>query len=408
MRNIVNIARMELKMTAANKAFIIITIIGPFVILAMAFLPSLFMESAASIDEGSIVAVAGADDTLWQSLDAATERSPIELVRSDNIADLREKVRNREIQGYIVIPENHLESGTINYYSRTGTDFVMAETLQGYIGNIIVSERMQNEGLDPERISYLSSRPSVNLQKVVSGDESEEGQDLSATIYTAIAFTLLLYMTILLYGQATARSVLKEKTSKTVEIMLSSVKPIHMLFGKLFGQVLAALIQYGIWISLGVLLVSVVGPNLDFSLSAALTPQIFAFLLLYFLLAFFLYSAAYAAIGSGAEDESHLGQLGWPLIVFLVLPMILSSSIIIRPDTPLVIALSYFPLTSPIVTFIRTLVDMPELREILLCVGILLVSIVATVAASAKIFRVGILMSGKRFNLNDIIRWLRY
>ena len=407
MNRMIQIARMEFKMTAANKAFIIITILGPFFILAMSFLPTLLAKNSATVEEGTRIIVVGSDDELWSEITSTTIGSPFELVRANSTAGLDTAVIDGDLQGYVVIPDNYLESSSFTYYSRTSTDFVTAEAMQFYLGSSVVSLRLAKEGLDPERVNYLSARPGMEIRKI-TGEASSEQQSVESTILSAVAFTLLLYMTILLYGQSTARSVLKEKTSKTVEIMLSSVRPIDMLFGKLIGQVLAAIVQYTIWIGVGFSLISEIGPYFDIALPAVLSTGNLGFLVLFFLLAFFLYSAAYAAIGSGAEDETHLGQLGWPLIVFLVIPMILVSSIVINPDTPLVVTLSFFPFTAPIVMFIRVLVDRPESWQILLMSGIMIVSIVLMVAASAKIFRVGLLMTGKRFKLTDIVKWIRY
>jgi len=349
----------------------------------------------------------GGDDLLWRALTQAGSDSPISLERTESTTGLDNEVIDGAVQGYVVIPENYIDAPTFHYHSRSSTDIVTAQTIESQIGSAVVALRLRQEGLDPERVLNLTARPEVQLRQV-TGEESREGQDVESAFLTAIAFTMLLYMTILLYGQSTARSVLKEKTSKTVEIMLSSVRPIDLLFGKLLGQVFAAVVQYGIWVSAGFALISVIGPSFGITIPAALSTETLGFLVLFFLLAFFLYSSAYAAIGSGAEDETHLGQLGWPLILFLVIPMVLISAIIVRPDAPLVVALSFFPFTAPIVMFIRVLIDRPDAWELLVMMGIMLISIVGMVAASAKIFRVGLLMTGKRFSLTDIVRWIRY
>jgi ABC-2 type transport system permease protein len=116
----------------------------------------------------------------------------------------------------------------------------------------------------------------------------------------------------------------------------------------------------------------------------------------------------YAAVGSAAEDESHLTQLSWPLMIFLILPMVMTSAIIMNPGTPFVVFFSFFPLTAPIVMFLRMLVGNPATWEILLCIAILIATIAGTVFVSAKIFRVGILMTGKRFKFGEVIKWVRY
>ena len=407
MNKILRIAKMEFRMTAANKAFIIITILGPFLLAAVTFLPTLLARNAASIDEGTVVAISGGDDVLKDALNKAFKEAPITIYYSQETETLEQAVLDREIQAYIEIPDNYLEAESFSYFSATGADFVQRDSMRNYIGDVIVALRMRREGLDAGRIAYLSARPRFEAKSLTNGGEGGKRDEISI-IMTAIAFTMLLYMTILLHGQSAGRSVLREKTSKTVEIMLSTVRPVELLFGKLFGQAAAGIAQYAIWVATAWLLIKLVGPAAGVSVPVTLSATTLFFLILFFILAFFLYSSAYAAIGSGAEDESHMGQLGWPIIVLLVLPMITASTIIIDPNTPFVLFLSFFPFTSPITMFIRILISIPPASEILLCVAILVVTVLAVTYGSAKIFRVGILMSGKRFKLGEILRWIRY
>ena len=407
MNKILRIAKMEFRMTAANKAFIIITILGPFLLAAVTFLPTLLARNAASIDEGTVVAISGGDDVLKDALNKAFKEAPITIYYSQETETLEQAVLDREIQAYIEIPDNYLEAESFSYFSATGADFVQRDSMRNYIGDVIVALRMRREGLDAGRIAYLSARPRFEAKSLTNGGEGGKRDEISI-IMTAIAFTMLLYMTILLHGQSAGRSVLREKTSKTVEIMLSTVRPVELLFGKLFGQAAAGIAQYAIWVATAWLLIKLVGPAAGVSVPVTLSATTLFFLILFFILAFFLYSSAYAAIGSGAEDESHMGQLGWPIIVLLVLPMITASTIIIDPNTPFVLFLSFFRFTSPITMFIRILISIPPASEILLCVAILVVTVLAVTYGSAKIFRVGILMSGKRFKLGEILRWIRY
>jgi ABC-2 type transport system permease protein len=322
---------------------------------------------------------------------------------------MRDALEENQINAFVVIPDDYLSANSLRYVSETGTDFALKDTVRRFIGNAIVSIRMENEGLDAERVAYLSSRPwleTVVLSKETG--EAEAGQDEFSIIMTAIAFTLLLYMTILLHGQSAERSVLKEKTSKTVEIMLSSIKPWEMLFGKIFGQAAAGLLQYAFWVGTAALLIQVVGPAFDLSLPVSLNGPNLVYLVIFFILAFFIYSSAYAGIGAASEDEAHLGQLSWPIMIFLIVPMVMSSAIIMNPQAPLVVFLSLFPLTSPIVMFQRLLIGGPSTGEVVLCVGILIATIAGITVVSAKIFRVGILMTGKRFKFGEIIKWVRY
>ena len=229
-----------------------------------------------------------------------------------------------------------------------------------------------------------------------------------SVLFTALAFTFLLYMTILLYGQSIGSSVLREKRSKTVEIMLSSVNPRELLVGKIAGKAAASLLQYTIWIGMAVLFLQVLGPLFDLQISLAGGSANYVYLVGFFLLAFFLYSTVYAALGAAAEDEQHLGQLAWPVILFLVIPMIMIGATTSNPDGTMPQILSIFPLTSPIVMFQRLMLGAPAAWEVALCLALLdrfdrLVALLA-----AKIFRIGILMTGKRFSLGEIAKWLRF
>ncbi len=409
MKRMLRIMKMEFKITAVNKAFIIITILGPFLLLAVSVLPSLIARSSAEISQGTVVGIVGADKRLMTGLLKMTENSPVTLVAGSNEQSMREAIAGKSIKAFVVVPEDYLSADSLPYYSETGTDFVLRDTMRVFIGNAVVAIRLENEGLDAERISYLSSRPLLEAFPVSSAEAGAGGkQDEFSIIMTAIAFTMLLYMTILLHGQSAARSVLKEKTSKTVEIMLSSVKPTEMLFGKLFGQAAAGLLQYAFWVLTAALLINVVGPAARITLPVALNGSTLFYLVVFFILAFFIYSSAYAGIGAAAEDESHLNQLAWPVMIFLIVPMVMVSAIIMNPSAPFSVFLSFFPFTAPIVMFERLLIGSPAAWEVILCIAILLATVAGTILVSAKIFRVGILMTGKRFKFGEVLKWVRY
>jgi ABC-2 type transport system permease protein len=232
-------------------------------------------------------------------------------------------------------------------------------------------------------------------------------QDTFSFIMVGIAFTLMLYMTILLYGQSIGRSVVQEKISKMVEIVLSSVSEKDLLFGKILGQAAASLLQYAVWIGMALVGVRLLGPCLGLSELPQLSVDVLIFLVLFFLLGFSIYASMYAALGAAAEDEQNLAQLSWPLIVVLVFPMVMSGALITNPSSTFSVVLSLFPLTAPTVMFIRILVSDPAGWHILLSVALQAATVVALIFLSAKIFRIGILMTGKRFKLAEVLRWLR-
>jgi ABC-2 type transport system permease protein len=212
---------------------------------------------------------------------------------------------------------------------------------------------------------------------------------------------------VLLYGQMIGRSVVKEKLSKTVDVMLSSVLPKQLLFGKILGIGAAGILQYAFWILVAAGLIGFLGPAFDISLPEAINLTNFLYMAAFFITAYFLYASAYAALGSAAEDEQHLGQLAWPLLLFLIVPLVMISPIVMNPSSTLIRVLSLFPMSSPLVMLVRVLVEPPPAWELILCFALLLVAIYLFATLAAKIFRTGILMTGKRPTIGEIVRWVK-
>jgi ABC-2 type transport system permease protein len=202
------------------------------------------------------------------------------------------------------------------------------------------------------------------------------------------------------------RSVVQEKTNKTVEIMLSSVRPAELMYGKIFGIGIAGLLQYAVWFLLAALVLTFLS-SLGINTPELISARLFGTLLLYFLPAFLLYAAAFAAMGAASEDEQHLGQLSTPLILFLVLPLVLIGALVMNPGSVIAQILSYFPFTAPIVMFIRVMVETPPFWQQLLSYLIVLITIALTAGFGGKIFRIGILLTGKRPSIGEVLRWMK-
>ena len=408
MNRTLRIANMEFRLTAMNRAFVIMTILGPFLILAIAALPSL-MAGSQEVAEGTTVGIVVQDEQLRSSIDQALSGTPVVARFAGSPEVFREAVEAGDMEGFLVLPAD-LEADRMVYRSESGTDILVAQFLEQAIGEIVIATRLAEAGLNPAEVRQMTARPSVDVRRIGAA-EAEAGDggsdDLLTTIIAGIAFSLLIYMSVIIYGQAIARSVVQEKTSKTVEIMLSSVRPGDLLFGKILGKVVAGVIQYGIYVIVGVLFLVFIAPLFGVNVPGAITIGNLLYLIAFFLTGFLLYGAAYAAIGAAGEDEQHVAQLGWPLLIFLIGSLIFASSIVLNPNGSLAVALSLFPFTSPIVMMLRVLVDPPGLVQILLCFGLLLGTIAVVVALAGRIFRVGILMSGRRFGWSDIAGWLR-
>jgi ABC-2 type transport system permease protein len=409
MNKLAKIIRMEFRLTAANKAFIILTILGPFLIAAVTVLPTVLTASGSAMGAAETkIALVGANPAFVASVAPTFAASRIRVSASAGPAESMDAaLLAGTMDGYLVVPEDLLAATRLEYVSKVAADFRVLGVLQGVIGQAITTARLVKAGIPASNVAALTQPPVFETRQLTASGE-KKSSDFLTTLMSGLLLAMIIYMTVLLYGQAIGRSVLIEKTSKTVEIMLSSVRPMDLLFGKILGKALASLLQYGVWVVISTLVLRLLRPVFGVTISLSVNASTFGWLVLFFLLAFFLYCSLYAALGASAEDEQHLSQLAWPVIVFLVIPIVMISPIITSPQAPFVVGLSLFPLTAPIVMFMRIVVGSVDTWQILLSVGLMLVTIALVIWLSAKIFRVGILMTGKRFKLGEVIRLARY
>jgi ABC-2 type transport system permease protein len=412
MSKLAAIIRHEFRLAAANKAFVILTILGPFLILAITVVPSMISSKGGMSGGSAPVAISSSDaplsSAIAQALEAQGRKTRILETGAGDLSAEKSKVVSGTFSGLVVIAEGWEESGA-KIYTNTGTDAVLYGTAGKILDSAAREKRIAASGIDRALAASLMKGVALEVLKL-GADASEksagEGEFMSM-LFTALGFVMMLYMTVLLYGQMIGRSVVQEKTSKTVEVMLSSVSSRELMTGKILGLGLAGILQYGIWVSVALILVKVAGPALHIALPPAMTPANLLWLVAFFILAFFLYAAAYAALGAASEDEYNLGQLAWPLLIFLIFPLVMIGSFVMNPNSPVAVVLSIFPMTSPIVMLIRILIASPPVWQIGLCLVLLALSIYGMSVLAAKIFRVGILMSGKRVRLGEVLRWIR-
>jgi len=192
-----------------------------------------------------------------------------------------------------------------------------------------------------------------------------------------------------------------------VDILLSSAPAEDILFGKLLGIGLAGMLQYAAWIAMTGGALALAKPLLGVELPVAPGAQAYLWLAVFFALGYLLYASFYAAFGAASEDDQHMAQLSMPVVFILVIPMVMVQSFVQRPDSPLAVALSYVPFTSPMVMLVRLLAGSAGPLEAALSAGILCLSIAVSVLLAAKVFRTGLLMTGKNFGFRDIAAWLK-
>jgi ABC-2 type transport system permease protein len=319
----------------------------------------------------------------------------------------RNKIEEGTSQVLLIIPEDITSAAQITFISKSVSDLDLIQITRRRINDVVNKIRLQRAGFDPQKIKDLTSRIEIKTVKVVKGTETEKG--IEQEFLTSFIFLLILYMTIIFYGAAVMRGVLEEKTSKIVEVLLSSGNSFQLMMGKIFGIGSAGLVQYGLWTAMALstfFIISASSPAIAKNIS--ISPLVFVFFVVFFLLGFFQFSTLYAAVGSMCSSQEDSQALSMPVTILIIIPFVVSFTVITDPTSQLARTLSLLPFFAPMLMFLRIVLVTPPAIEIILAIFINLVSIIFFTWISSKIYRVGILMYGKRPNLPELFRWLRY
>ena len=242
MHKLLKISRMEFRRTVMNRVFVLLTICGPLLICAVAILPGMLTSSGAFRSaETATIAVAGADNSTLAIMEQLLLPDKITLVPSHgSIALLQDEIAEGTIDGYLNIPSGNAGE-PIEFVSKNMTDFRISDHLQNAAGKALLTRRLARSGIQALDSDTILRPHPFEMAHLNKNRTTEKSPDFTMILTTALIFASLLYLTILFYGQVVGRSVLMEKTNKTVEILLSSVRPVDILFGKIFGNALASL-----------------------------------------------------------------------------------------------------------------------------------------------------------------------
>ena len=397
----------EFKKIVCKKSFIIVTILGPFLMAALVLIPSL--SSVNSVDRsGETISIGLLSDgsAITYGIRDTLVASGWNVVEKSDEESLKSAVFAKSIEGYLA-PDG---KGAFGYYSEDTGDLYVHSVLKNVVSNVIVSNRLAEQGLDPQKVFAMmeeTNLPSYKLsQKENTAEESDSEGSYLVKLLVPLFFAMTIYMAILLYGQSIGRSVVSEKSSKIVDVLLSSVRPDDLLMGKIFGVALSGVLQFSIWIVFALVGVSLFSTFAGFSVPVQLSPLNFVYLGIFFLLGFLLFGACYGAVGAASEDEQHMAQLSYPFLLCLIVPICFISSISSNPDSALAFFLSEFPFTSPMVMLTRLIAGQVPVWQLILSIVLLVGSIYLVMKLAAKIFRVGILLTGKNFKFKDMKSWL--
>jgi len=414
------VARREYVEAVRKRSFVVSTVIVPLAMIGLIFASVYFAEREPDRSLRVVVCdrtgvLAGRlsealDDTLSNgrrkfAIDtvAAAGRSDAEIKR-----ELGKKLESETLDAFLIIPADVFQRGGVEFYARSVAVLGYENVFRRALTDAVMVERLKRMGISREVLEETRKGIAVRTLLVEKGAEKESAFETEFAV--TMAGVMILYMTILIHGRNILTSVLEEKSSRVIEIILSSVSSLELMVGKILGTALVSLTQYAIWAATAAVLV--LGGMSGAGFAADLTEKVSAaaagYMVLFFVLGFLLFGTAYAAIGAMCNTEQEANNLQTPLVMMLVFPLLVAGGVIQDPDGTLARVFSYIPFSSPVVMFMRIKVSEVPALEIFLSIAVILASICLMFLVVARIFRVGILMYGKRPTLPEVIRWIRY
>ncbi len=427
--NVWVVARREFLDRVRKKSFLIMTIIIPVLFGALMVLPSLLLmrtEKAATIEVLDHTGWAGTlltekvtpskqdePDDQGNMIKKEAEKSVKKAGRfvlapkGATLEGEKKRLMDKKIDGLLVLNPDPKRDLSASYYGMSLGNINLMGLIRSRIDRVALRHRLEARGLDPGIVSELEKTVKLKTVKVNKEGKTSKGSFMGE-YFKALGFSFLLYLLILPYGFALMRGVMEEKTGKIAEVIVSAVRPFELLLGKILGIASVGLAQYAIWFILGAGLVFANPMNFTANAgSAMITPGEVVLLVLYYLLGFIFFASIYGAMGAVCSTDQEAQQMNLPIVMCLVLPIILMGAIMQTPNAGWVVVLSMIPLFSPTLMVMRaSLVEVP-LWQISASLGFLVLGVVVMAYIGGKIFRVGILMTGKRPSIPEILRWVR-
>jgi ABC-2 type transport system permease protein len=411
-----------------GKGFIISTLLAPIFLLAIFLVPILMSNFESSSSESRYVLV----DETGAVADRMVQINPsrYEIRPEANVEELRDETLDGKINGYILLPAGLLDgSRNAELYNTGSGGITLAGEIRDNLRSAVREELLARTSVSDDVKAIFDMRPSLDSRRISAEGDSEVDEGINFIIAYIMGFAI--YMAMFSYGALIMQGVMEEKTNRIMEIIISSARPMELLLGKVVGIVALGLTQITIWFIAFTGISAIVGPialmmmgqdapdTSSVAGAAAASPagdfsvpeisiSIWIFFAIFYVLGFLIYGGVFAAVGAAADSPQDTQQLALPIYIPIMIPIFLMMPVVTDPHSNLAVISSMIPFFSPILMMGRIAVtDVPlwqSLGSIVLMVGTFL----ALMWMSGKIYRVGVLMYGKKVTLSEVVRWLRY
>jgi len=432
------IIKREFLAKVKNKSFIIMTILSPLIMVGMIALIA-YLNIKNSEEERTIAYID--QSHIFKDVLKNTKTIKFKNFTNFTLKDAKKQAVKSGYYGLIYIPKQdslNLLAKSISFYGEGSPSLTLISNLEGKFQRKIRDIKIEKIGFDIAKIKAATTEVDITTEKYNGEKASKIGSILK--MVAGGGFGYLIFMFIIIYGTSVMRSVIEEKTNRIIEVIISSVKPFKLMLGKILGNAMAGVLQFIIWIVSAGLLMFVISSifGADFSALSSNSPQLtpemtaqlqesvsgnltlvlhelkdfpfvtlFLSFIFYFIGGYLIYSSIYAAIGAAVDSETDTQQFMFPVILPLMVAIYVGFSVIENPHGPIAVGFSLFPLTSPIVMLMRIPFGVPW-WQIITSMVLLLVTFLGVVWFAAKIYRVGILMYGKKPSYKEIYKWLKY
>jgi len=423
------VAKNEFLKRVKTRWFVFTTLLGPIVMVG--FFTVVGIVTATSLETNEKV-ISLRDETSRLESEFVDPSGKITFKATDSSDDeLKKLVLSGDISGYLVLPNGLIEgTESARYYSTEGGGISnFSGDLRSIVRDAVRLVRLEDQAVSREVFEIINAN--VSLDSIQLSDEGEEQGSTAAYAIVGGIMGFLIYVTMLVYGSVVMQGVIEEKTSRVVEIIISSVKPFQLLMGKVLGIGAMGLVQMSFWailIAAGTTfsgaIIGLIGPptgsNLPDTATQAeildsigftipdLGPEVFIWFVLFFLMGYLLYATLFAGIGSAVEQQQDAQSLMIPVMMPIIVSIMFLQAVLEAPNSTLSVALSLFPFTAPIPMVVRiAMIDVP-FWQIALSFSLLVGAFLGAVWVSSRIYRIGILSYGKKPSLKELIRWLRY
>jgi ABC-2 type transport system permease protein len=428
MREVLLVLEREFNERVRTRAFVLGTVLFPLIMVALLLLPTVGGGSTARsiviVDEApapigdlfvaALTRAPGPNGAMRRGRGASLEYrvqvmpGPIDAVRGDLIA----RIEAKQIDGYVALPAALADSGVVQYRSTRLADARMMGDLRMAAGEAVHAYRLSRSGIDVQRVAELLTPVRLDGGRVdVRGEEAGTAQ--SGFMFAYIV-AMIIYIMIAMYGTGVTRSVLEEKNNRIAEVLVSSMRATHLMAGKILGVGAAVILQILIWVAVVVLLVTqseLLAQQFNINPAAlnavAAQPGTAALLGAYFVLGFLLFAALFAALGAAVTSDQEAQSFQMLFMVPLFLPLLFIMQLTTRPLEPLARTLGMIPFTAPVAMPMRMATARVPVAEVLISIAILIVTLFLTSWIAGKIYRIGILSTGRRPGMRELIHWLR-